>query len=1083
MSTISISSQFEQGDYAAVALQGAPDQWEYHAARGFLGGLKDAIAALNEFDDPRAAFYSAVISWMDGDEKTALRGLKKVIGFRNTDRQHAANLIKLIEKPRINVLSQLPWSKGGPNVLLEGAHLDKKFSVRNIGFGADDLPNRPYADIHAFYGPDAKPDFYICNMVEWHLIPPNIQELDCPLIGHTSDFDVHLQCIFPWFRLFDEIMVCDHEVEYGALKKIVDVPVSSFVKTFGHPFGAPKPKKRDRDFDVFVSGSLFSPYHPDKALQVMQLLRLPDLKLLMINGQVSGDDYLEFVSRSKVTPCYCRHWGGALTRAIESLSMGSVALVQEGSIHTVWTGEGEGLVLYPDGEGPQKAIEKVLRDYGTYEKMVSGNVDKMRAMFDPETVSSHYFRFCTFLAARPRKSRDMSASVDLVQKRAVIFRGWVPANGDLHVLSDFCKSNITQLRGIIERRSEARFLNDMARELTLLYCSRAVDPDNFNPDTSELTHSIELFYEGITHFPDNLVLQFNLLRVLLHFGSEDNVLAGVGMAKKILSRPAESWELSIHDDVMPYDFCSNFFNYRTYLDEIVESLVSGGDRTERLIELILASIHHYVGRHEEDLEHTARAVELDGEFPFYALTHASIILSQDKTENLEQATDLLLELAEGSMLAVQAYWLLRHVELRHGRRDERMVALDETISRGESNTFLTEAYYQRLYTPYHVAQSLTLANNSGYRVFKRLAPDPALEISVVMVDRGGAIATPYIDSLVHQTIERSRYEIIYVELYERLMPGVVDKVDKAFSCGQMDFLYHKNVGLNIGLYEARGKLVVFCEGAGAFDPDFIEKIQDAFTKVERRPKFLIDSVGIDDDGVLRPPWRSVSCWREDALAVGGFDVHEFFHGNHGGVEEFAWRLHCKKLKVERLQGAKGKKASLEFWGMHDAMNDVPEIAMAARHMWPRLFDRRRDAPLVPDIRLSRMGRIAHGRLNASYLAKAQRANKDSQLSYTAIVDEYASVAEGNGDGVEDKLLKAILKAPARVKVMRKFVRAAHLLTGAFLEEMDRRQRILPAVKHVLFLIGRALARKFLPTGLYRKMASQYNKRMRRGPLS
>ena len=37
--------------------------------------------------------------------------------------------------------------------------------------------------------------------------------------------------------------------------------------------------------------------------QAMRLLRTPDLKLLMINGQVNGWDYMEFVSRSKVTPC------------------------------------------------------------------------------------------------------------------------------------------------------------------------------------------------------------------------------------------------------------------------------------------------------------------------------------------------------------------------------------------------------------------------------------------------------------------------------------------------------------------------------------------------------------------------------------------------------------------------------------------------------------------------------------------------------------------------------------------------------------------------------------------------------------
>ncbi|MBV5334018.1 hypothetical protein JZU57_02010, partial [bacterium] len=102
------------------------------------------------------------------------------------------------------------------------------------------------------------------EMVEWHQIPPDFIDLPCKTIGVTSDFDLHMQGLHPWLQAFDELVVNDH-TEFAGLRPTVDTPISVFPLVFGCPIDLPEPVRRQRDIDVFMSGTLFAPYHPDKA--------------------------------------------------------------------------------------------------------------------------------------------------------------------------------------------------------------------------------------------------------------------------------------------------------------------------------------------------------------------------------------------------------------------------------------------------------------------------------------------------------------------------------------------------------------------------------------------------------------------------------------------------------------------------------------------------------------------------------------------------------------------------------------------------------------------------------------------------
>jgi hypothetical protein len=204
------AAAFARGDYHSAAEIGPADCWQRHAALALCGNIAPGLAGLAKIDCPEARFYEGVAAWLAGDEDTAIERLRGVAGALAPEQaEHAANLLRLIEKPQISVLGQLPWRRFGPHTILVAAEYDTKFRYRNISFHPDDLACRPYADIHDYYDPSDPPDFYISEMLEWHMVPPNIQELPCPILGHTADFDLHIQMLYPWLRLCDDVLVTD----------------------------------------------------------------------------------------------------------------------------------------------------------------------------------------------------------------------------------------------------------------------------------------------------------------------------------------------------------------------------------------------------------------------------------------------------------------------------------------------------------------------------------------------------------------------------------------------------------------------------------------------------------------------------------------------------------------------------------------------------------------------------------------------------------------------------------------------------------------------------------------------------------
>ncbi|HEY7427409.1 MAG TPA: glycosyltransferase [Gemmataceae bacterium] len=654
---------FARGDYATVALKGGEREWQTYAALGLVGKTREAVEGLACFDHPEAAFYSAVARWIGGEDD-AVPGLLERIP---TD--HARNLLALLRKPHIEVLAQFPWRREGCSDLLTGAAADPRFRVRNIGFHPDDLPNKPYADVRDYCIAAEAPDFYICAMVEWHLVPPNLQELSCPLFGQTADYDLHIQTVYPWLGLFDALLVTDHS-EWRDVRRLVRAPVCTFPKSFGVPDGMPPLPQGEREIDVYLSGTMLHPYHPDKAQLLHQILEIPDLRIKVINGFKAPADYYEDLARSKICITYVRHPTALPTRGLEALAMGCALVVQEDSVLTLLAGKEQGVLTYRLGHNDlAAAVRAIAEHWPDFARRSEAGARIVREEFALVRVASQYLRFLTFLAARPRGPRSLRTSEELYQKRGVLQKGWLPS-GDLQhspILKSMAVHNQRQLQAALNTEpTSPHVLIDLARESVLANYHRA--EANQLPLHQWLAFLSKVYRTTCERFPRSLVARFNYIRVLLHFGTPELVPEALVLLDETLDLPPDHWQIDVMEDVFPWDFFPQFFNYRSYFDRVTAHLMQGVPAEPDLCRLILASLHAYRGFYpayhgfySQGLDDYQSAAALDPDFPYFRLWHAEQLLQRGLSNDRLAARRLLRELAGGSLVFLEAFQMLENL--------------------------------------------------------------------------------------------------------------------------------------------------------------------------------------------------------------------------------------------------------------------------------------------------------------------------------------------------------------------------------------------------------------------------------------
>jgi len=185
-----------------------------------------------------------------------------------------------------------------------------------------------------------------------------------------------------------------------------------------------------------------------------------------------------------------------------------------------------------------------------------------------------------------------------------------------------------------------------------------------------------------------------------------------------------------------------------------------------------------------------------------------------------------------------------------------------------------------------------------------------LKVSVILLDWSCRERFHSLDWLNRQHVPREQYELIWIELYDRVVPVAMEKADVVITCNQQG-LYHKHLGYNIGLLHAKGNVVVICDSDAVFPEDFIASIIKSFNLAKSDiPDSLVLMHYQWRSSVLYPDslseieelkkyswadlWPNVgacmSVSRSDAIRFGGFDEHKSFRGYICGPYDLGWRL-------------------------------------------------------------------------------------------------------------------------------------------------------------------------------------------------
>ncbi|MGE5191172.1 MAG: hypothetical protein ACM3U2_01640 [Deltaproteobacteria bacterium] len=224
---------------------------------------------------------------------------------------------------------------------------------------------------------------------------------------------------------------------------------------------------------------------------------------------------------------------------------------------------------------------------------------------------------------------------------------------------------------------------------------------------------------------------------------------------------------------------------------------------------------------------------------------------------------------------------------------------------------------------------------------------PGARVSVILLDWNVRESFHSLRYLNRQTVDRSRYELIWIQFYDKQPPALLEAVRAGEEAGRpivdklvvmnypRDFIFHKHRMYNLGIVLAEGEICVICDSDAMFTPAFIEKIIAAF---EHEPNSAVhldevrsvsrDFYPFNDptfDQFLQGPclnWTGrttrglngspdmlheanygacLAARREDLIRIGGSDEHLDYLGYICGPYELTFRLvnaGCKERWLE-----------------------------------------------------------------------------------------------------------------------------------------------------------------------------------------
>ncbi|MCR9245688.1 MAG: hypothetical protein NXI31_11705 [bacterium] len=291
-------------------------------------------------------------------------------------------------------------------------------------------------------------------------------------------------------------------------------------------------------------------------------------------------------------------------------------------------------------------IQRILNEREHFGAAARRGANIVRRAFDMPRVAAQYLRYLTFRSAAPRNQRQPVDTASLPQKRLCVYKAWLPDSAVARRRS--MQASFAFLGEVVQREPSATVVNDMARELICEFTYYERHEQVESDEQTLLADALALLERGMDTWPDRLVLRFNFVRTALHHGTPEQRVQALQLAFDTLDLEMD-WRVDAMDDVLPFDFHPEFFNYRDYLALVAARCAGDATVTDRsLAELMLAALAGYLGRKTRKVSLHERAAELDPGFARYRMDLAASLVAEGDAAATARAIPILERLAAGS---------------------------------------------------------------------------------------------------------------------------------------------------------------------------------------------------------------------------------------------------------------------------------------------------------------------------------------------------------------------------------------------------------------------------------------------------
>ena len=460
-----------------------------------------------------------------------------------------------------------------------------------------------------------------------------------------------------------------------------------------------------------------------------------------------------------------------------------------------------------------------------------------------------------------------------------------------------------------------------------------------------LSAALNIYRSAMDQYPDALSVRFNFVRAAFHFGVETDIEEALAVARQTLARNFADLSLDPLDDVMTWDYCPDFFNYRRYLQIATEASSGNIKRDAELKALLLASLNFYYGRMSDEAGYFTAAAALDPTFSAYRLWRAKELAGHRETA--PEAIALLAEIVREILYATEAWSLMQSIKARYSVPIQNEEALGNLVVALEERTLIDESYTETRIGPYSRSQRLTLARNTGIEFVKRSERTTPPRLSVLLADTNGTRYADLLDSLADQTLDRGAYEIILCDVFDVTSPIASEIADKVMRCGQNEYLYNRNAAFNISILEATGAVVLFCNERRALPKDALGSVLERAEDAAANKRTVYVNAGGDTDG--RDRICTVALTRDAAIDAGGLSESAYYAGAFSGPHELAARLRARHLPIVPLDFLPGPDMGIDA-SRHGA------IERLYKEIWPSKFSPHRSMPLLENPDIARLRR-------------------------------------------------------------------------------------------------------------------------------